>query len=378
MGVGFSVLFPILTPVGRQLGLNEIQITSIISVSSLTVFLATPRWGRLSDRLGRKPIILIGLFGFSIGTFLFNVILELGLSAKLSGLNLFFALLLARICHASIMSAAMPAATAYMADITDIGSRTQGMGAAGAANNLGSIVGPALSGLAIIYLLLPLWLVGFLAFLNGLFALRFLPPSPRGREEKQKIVKLRYSDGRILPFIITGVALFTGFAIVQQTMGFKFQDSLALSTAETSAVFGSALVLSAITALVSQVFIVQRIKTEPIALIQIAMPILILAFILMAFSETRLPLTVAFGIMGLGMGLATPGLMAGASLAVPAENQGAVAGLAASCGPLGFTLGPLIGGAIYQFSPTATYLFAASIYFLLFVFLGKLEKSRRC
>ena len=145
MGVGFSVLFPILTPVGRQLGLNELQITSIIAVSSLTVFLATPVWGRLSDRLGRKLIILIGLFGFSLGTFLFNIILELGLSEKLSGVNLFLALLLARICHASIMSAAMPAATAYMADITDVGSRTKGMGAAGAANNLGSIVGPALS-----------------------------------------------------------------------------------------------------------------------------------------------------------------------------------------------------------------------------------------
>ena len=375
MGVGFSVLFPILTPVGRQLGLNELQITSIIAVSSLTVFLVTPKWGRLSDRLGRKLILLIGLFGFSLGTFLFNIILELGLSEKLSGVNLFLALLLARICHASIMSAAMPAATAYMADITDVGSRTKGMGAAGAANNLGSIVGPALSGLATISLLLPLWLVGLLAFLNGLLALRFLPPSPKRQEKYKKSFKLKYSDSRILPFMIAGVALFTGFAIVQQTMGFRFQDLLELTTAETSAVFGSALVLSAITALISQVFVVQRIKIEPISLLQIAMPILIIAFLLMAFSETRFPLTMAFGIMGFGMGLAAPGLMAGASLAVPAENQGAVAGLAASCGPLGFTIGPVIGGAIYQLSPMATYLFAASIYLSLSLFLIRIKRS---
>jgi len=68
MGMGFSVLFPVLAPLGREIGLQEIQITTIISCSSLMVFLATPIWGRLSDRLGRKPVMLIGLFGFAAGT----------------------------------------------------------------------------------------------------------------------------------------------------------------------------------------------------------------------------------------------------------------------------------------------------------------------
>ena len=68
VGMGFSVLFPLLAPIGREMGLSEFQITSIIGSSSLAVFLGSPIWGRLSDSLGRKRVMLIGLFGFSAGT----------------------------------------------------------------------------------------------------------------------------------------------------------------------------------------------------------------------------------------------------------------------------------------------------------------------
>ena len=115
VGMGFTVLFPILAPVGREMGLT-LQITAIIGASSITVFLASPRWGRLSDRLGRKAVILIGLFGFALGTFLFNGVIYLGLSAAITGTTLFAALV--RMVHAAVMSATMPAANAFMADIT--------------------------------------------------------------------------------------------------------------------------------------------------------------------------------------------------------------------------------------------------------------------
>ena len=145
VGMGFTVLFPILAPVGREMGLTEFQITAIIGASSITVFLASPRWGRLSDRLGRKAVILIGLFGFAFGTFLFNGVIYLGLSAAITGTTLFAALVASRMVHAAVMSATMPAANAFMADITSPENRTKGMGAAGAANNFGSMLGPAVA-----------------------------------------------------------------------------------------------------------------------------------------------------------------------------------------------------------------------------------------
>ncbi len=364
VGMGFTVLFPVLAPLGREIGLSEIQITGIIAASSLTVFLSAPIWGRISDHWGRKRVMLIGLFGFAAGTLLFNSMLYAGLSGTLSGWTLFAALVAARMIHAGVMSATMPAANAYMADITDSANRVKGMGAAGAANNVGSILGPAVSGLAVISLLTPLWIMAAAALLNGLFVLRFLPEPPRQQPARRRR-RMKYSDRRILPFVVVGVLMFMGFALVQQTMGFRFQDVLGLSAGETARTLGLAMMLSAGCSLISQALVVQRLSLPPFSLLRWALPLLITAFTIMALANSRELLTGAMMILGFGMGLAGPGFMAGASLAVSAEEQGSVAGVAGSCGPLGFTIGPLLGGALYQIDPALPYAFAAGIYVLL-------------
>jgi predicted MFS family arabinose efflux permease len=169
--------------------------------------------------------------------------------------------------------------------------------------------------------------------------------------------------------VIIGVLMFMGMALVQQTMGFRFQDVLGLSAAETAQTFGVAMMLTAACSLISQGVIVQRLSLPPFTLLRLAMPLMIVAFSLMALVESQLWLTVAMMIMGLGMGLAGPGFMAGASLAVSPEEQGAVAGVAGSCPPLGFTIGPLVGGVMYQFEPALPYAFAAGVYLLLVLFM---------
>ena len=87
VGFGFSVLFAILGPLGREVGLSELQISSIIAASSLTVFLASPRWGRLSDRWGRKPLMIFGLLGYACGNFLFASVFHAALIGALLPLS---------------------------------------------------------------------------------------------------------------------------------------------------------------------------------------------------------------------------------------------------------------------------------------------------
>ena len=89
---------------------------------------------------------------------------------------------------------------------------------------------------------------------------------------------------------------------------------------------------------------------------------------MLALAETQFLMVLAMMIQGAGMGIAAPAFTAGTSLAVRAEEQGAVAGLAGSCGPLGFTIGPLIGGFLYQIQPDLPYWFTFWLYLPLFAF----------
>lgn len=373
IGFAQTVLFAILAPLGREVGLVEMQIGAIISVSSLTLFLVSPTWGRTSDRWGRRRVLLIGLFGYSIGTAFFAAAFQAALMGILVPIVAFTALLITRIGNATVMSAVMPAANAYMADITDVTTRTKGMSALGAATNIGSMLGPAIGGLlASISLLTPLYFSIALTIIAAFFALYTLPELPRQATET-KPQKLRYTDPRIFPFVVAGLFIFMGFAIVQQTIAFRFQDILSLTAAETAKVVGISMMIAAAASLFVQMAIIPRLKVAPFTLLRISMPLMIIAFAIMAVSESRLWLTLAMFVQGLGMGLAGPGFMAGASLAVTSKEQGAVAGVAASCPPLGFSIGPLLGTFLYSLDPTYPYWFSCGIYLLLAVFVYSIK-----
>lgn len=370
MAMGFSqtILFAVLAPLGREIGLSEIQVGAIISASSITVFIAMPIWGRVSDTWGRRKVILIGLFGYSLGTVLFASVFQAALMGLFVPVVAFIFLTLARVTNAAVMAATQPASTAYMADITDVSTRTRGMGQIGAANNLGAILGPAVGGLLAAYTLLtPIWFSAVVTLITAFVVLAALPNVP-GQVVKTKRPRLKYTDRRILPFVFVGIFMFMGFAIVQQTMAFRFQDTLNLSAAETARVVGIGMMLSAFFSLAAQMLVLPRINVPPFTLLKIAMPILIGAFLMMAMGESRLVLTTAMAIQGFGMGLAGPGFMSGASLAVSQEEQGSVAGVANSCGPLGFTIGPLLGTFLYSIQPDYPYWFTCIVYVPLFIF----------
>ena len=377
MGFAQTVLFAILAPLGREVGLVEVQIGAIISSSSLTLFLVSPLWGRASDLWGRRKILLIGLFGYSVGTVMFASVFQAALLGYLIPVTALILLIVTRVANAVVMAAVAPSANAYMADITTITDRIKGMGAIGAAGNIGSILGPAIGGLlASISLLTPLYFSVFLTLAAAVLTLYALPELPKA-VVITKPKRLKYSDPRIFPLVIAGVFLFMGFAIVQQTIAFRFQDVLGLDGTETAKIVGISLMFSAAAALLVQLLVIPRLHVRPFVLLRISMPIMMIAFAMMALSESQNMYILAMCILGLGMGLAGPGFMAGASVAVSSEEQGAVAGVAGSCGPLGFTVGPLLGTYLYSIDGSLPYWFAFGSYFLLFFFTLKFSDKKK-
>ena len=209
MGVGQSLIFAILAPLGREVGLVEVQITSIIAISALVFALASPHWGRFSDRVGRKPIILVGLVGYTVGTVLFTSVFLAGLTGLLSGLSLYAVLLVTRCTQSIIMSATSPSTTAYAADVTTPKERMAAMAQLGTANSLGMILGPAVSGaLATLGLLAPLYFAGALCAAAAAMVWRALPIlAADQRRSRDKPRRMRYLDPRIRRFVMTAVAL---------------------------------------------------------------------------------------------------------------------------------------------------------------------------
>ena len=237
-------------------------------------------------------------------------------------------------------------------------------------------MGPAIGGLlASISLLTPLYFSVLLTLAAAILTLYALPELPKP-ERVKKPPRLKYSDPRIFPLVIAGVCLFMGFAIVQQTIAFRFQDVLGLDGTQTAKIVGFSLMFSAAAALFVQLLVIPRLKVRPFVLLRISMPMMMISFAIMAISQSQAMYMLAMGILGLGMGLAGPGFMAGVSLAVSSQEQGAVAGVAGSCGPLGFTVGPLLGTYLYSIDGALPYWFALASYFLLFLLTLKFSDKK--
>lgn len=369
--MGQSLVFAILAPLGREVRLGELQITSIIAISALVFSVASPRWGRLSDRRGRKPIIITGLLGYTVGTLLFTSVFYAGLAGLLSGGVLYAILLGVRCGQAAVMSATSPATAAYAADHTTPDQRIRAMARLGTANSMGTILGPAVSGaLATLGLLAPLYFAAGLAAAAALFIWRQLPRTPpRDLTRRHPSTHLRYTDPRIVTYLATSVGLFVGYSGIQQTLGFQLQDKLELDGIETAQMTGAALMVSAAFTFLVQMTVMQRLNLRPIQFMRLGLVALLAGSVIICGFSSFALLAPGMACLGAGLGLSTPAIYSGASLAVTPDEQGGAAGLVSACPAIGFVIGPLFAGALYQIDGLLAPLFSAAVFALVLALL---------
>lgn len=347
------------------------------SLYSLLQFIASPLWGALSDRIGRRPVLIVTIAGTALSYLLWvfaGNFLLLVLSRTLGG----------------AMAGNLSVATASIADVTDAKNRAKGMGLLGAAFGVGFIFGPALGGLLSTLRIdewMNLWGLNpfsasafgafVLALVNWVWVLRrfdeTLPPERRGSEQTQRTFNV-IALFKPLPFrgvSHTNLVYFSfilAFSGMEFTLTFLAHDRFDYSPLENTLLF---LFTGFIVAFVQGGLVrrlAPRFGEQRLALLGLALLMPGLATIGLAPNEALL--YTGLGVLAVGSAFTNPSLSALVSLYTPESHQGQALGIFRSLGALARAVGPLIAAALYwQLGSVAPYV-GGAVWMLLPFLLG--------
>ena len=340
--VGFGIVIPLLPLYGARFGAGTVAVTWLLALYSLMQFLFAPWWGRVSDRVGRRPVLLLGLFGSAASY------LALGVAGSLP-------LLFAARAVNGFAGANVGVAQAYVADVTGPHDRARGMGMIGAAFGLGFIFGPALGGLLLRWgPAAPFLRAGALAAANGIFALFRLPESlPPERRSAAVPVGLGLADrfrtlvggatpARLRVLFAAGFLVTAGIAAMEGTLSLWADRRWALTATSIAFLFA----WMGIVGVVAQGFavgrLVRRMGERRAAVLGLAL--LAVGLAALALAPTLPLLAAAVALVALGHGIAVPSVSSLVSRQGGAGEQGRILGVSQSLSALGRVIGPVAGG----------------------------------
>ena len=367
--VGFGIVIPIQPFLAQSFGASAWVVTLLGASYSLMQFLFAPFWGRLSDRVGRRPVMLTSIFLGCLGY------LGFGLAGSLGGL--FLARSLSGFGNANI-----GAAQAVIADSTPPSERAKGMGVIGAAFGLGFILGPAIGGFFSQYgLSVPAYIAAGLAALNFGLAFLLLPETHVPGTGPQRKLVLGFSVSELRHALdIPGVRLFlliffsttVGFSMMEGTLGLFIErhwvDGLGLAPEvagkQAARLTTYILMVVGVTATIVQGGLIGRLaKRFGEKKLLIAGPLLnALGFIAIvaagAVGQYKVMLLTGL-LTAAGTGLTNPSLTSLLSKTVDERSRGTVLGLGQSFGALGRAFGPAMAGFVFEAHPSLPFLVGA-------------------
>lgn len=358
---GFGLVIPLLPFWAEHLGANSLGVGLILTTYALAQFLFTPLLGSLSDRYGRRRILLLSLC---------IEVISFALTALAGTLPL---LLLARVVG-GIGASNIGSAQAVVSDITPPEKRAAGMGAIGAAIGMGFVVGPVIGGLLAPHgEATPFWVAMGLALLNALLVFCLLPETRRVRPGEAAVrgaspgllfaawgkVMHRTSVASLILVNLLYTLAFTGMETVFPLLTQKNFGWEALQNGYVFTYIGCIIVLM-------QGGLVRRLvkRWGERNLMLFGLLLLGSGLLLLIWSNTLALLLIATGILSIGDGAVTPTSSAVLSLLTPESEQGEVLGLSQGLGGLGRTIGPLIAGALFTVGRGVPFL-AGSIFALI-------------
>jgi multidrug resistance protein len=363
--VGFGIVLPLLPLYADRFGASGLTVGLLVTVYSVAQFFMAPLWGRLSDRFGRRPILLLGLVGSAAAYAVF------------AWAGSVTALFVSRIM-AGVGGSTIPVAEAYIADITPPERRAGNMGLIGAAFGLGFTVGPALGGLtAGISTAAPGLLAAGLCLANAGLAFFLLPETRVAKPASEVVGRTRRRPGwaftregigevlraPALRRVLLLYFLFTvAFAVIQPTLSLYGATRFGLDAREVGYLFAFLGLISAAV----QGGLVRRLvpRFGEVRLIRASGVPFVVGLLLLAWSPSLGWTWVGLSLLAIGYGGTLPSVLGLVSRVSPPGIQGGVLGIGQSVGSLGRIMGPAAAGAALDVSIGLPYVFGAAIAFL--------------
>ncbi len=363
---GGNALVTVMPAIGREIGVSDTLIASVFSLSALFWTLSSPFWAEQSDKRGRKPMIILGLAGFTGSMLLFGIVVMAGLAQLAIPMVILAGMAAARAVYGLIGAAANPAAQAYVADRTSRHQRTESMALLASAFGLGTLVGPALAPffvLPVVGLAGPMFAFAAMGATVMVLIWRYLPhgdfkPTAKGKRPTEAAAPHIgiWRDPRVAPFLIYGLIMGSAQALNTQVLGFHIIDALGESPAKAQAFIGIAIFAGAAASLIAQWGLIRMFDLGPKELMRYGAALAVCGNVLLMVAPNYFSVVIGFAVVSLGFGFARPGFTAGASLAVKAGEQGAVAGVVAAINGACWLVAPVLGVALYEWKGFTPYL----------------------
>ena len=351
---GFGLIIPVLPVVIERAQASPVNLGLMLAVYSVMGLVLSPWWGHLSDRIGRKPVLITGLLGFSLSFILFGLVI-----------HVIWLMYLTRILAGAFSGAVTSAALAYVADVTNEENRTSGMAMAGMAMGMGFIIGPAIGGmLAPLGLRIPFLCAGGVALANAIWGwwrlpsqktLASSPYAPASRPSRRTAFK-----GPVKYLFLVG---FVGqFTVTSLEGTLQYFESAKIGATPQN--IGTMLLISGVMGVMVQGILVRRYVTREREMLALILGLVVsgTGLILILLSRNFWTATAYLTLFVTGNAVLRPTLQSLITRQSPAA-KGLTTGLMASFDSLARIIGPILATALFQVAHPLSFILSSGVAF---------------